>query len=107
MAAVNAYYARGHGDTPLTLRSEDDIDALIEQVRATSPASAPILIELHLADDPYTQGLGVGVATDRGVLRYSGREWPEGVYSRGPTRSPGEVVRYFYMDVETEFPPDA
>jgi hypothetical protein len=107
VAALDVYYARGHGDDPVTVATVDGVDALIDQVRAESPEGAPILMEVHISGDPYSQGLDVGVDGDRGVLRYSGREWPEGVYSTGTGPADGEPLRYFYMDVDTEFPANA
>ena len=107
MAALDVYYARGHGDDPVTVTTVDGIDALIDQVRAESPEGAPILMEVHISGDPYGQGLDVGVNGDRGVLRYSGREWPEGVYSTGAGPAGGKPLQYFYMDTDTEFPSNA
>jgi hypothetical protein len=107
VAALVAYYARGHGADPLTVATVDGVDELLARVRAESPERAPILMEVHIAGDPYTQGLDVGVNGDRGVLRYSGRDWPEGIYSRGRGTAEGEPLRYFYMDTETEFPANA
>lgn len=107
MAALDVYYARGHGDAPVTVATTDDVDALLDRVRAESPEHAPILMEVHISGDPYSQGLDVGVNGDRGVLRYSGRDWPEGVYSTGDGPAQGEPLRYFYMDTDTEFPPNS
>ncbi|GAA4005875.1 hypothetical protein GCM10022247_29450 [Allokutzneria multivorans] len=107
MAALDVYYAREHGDEPVTVGTVEEIDALIDHVRAESPAIAPILMEVHLSGDPYTQGLDVGVNGDVGVLRYSGREWFEGVYSTGAGPADGEPLQYFYMDTDTEFPPNS
>ncbi|MFB9905614.1 Imm1 family immunity protein [Allokutzneria oryzae] len=107
MAALDVYYARGHGDNPITVSTPDEVDALIDRVRAESPETAPILMEVHISGDPYTQGLDVGINGDRGVLRYSGRDWPEGVYSTGDGLAEGKPLAYFYMDTCTEFPPNA
>lgn len=107
MAALDVYYARGHGEHPVTVATADDVDALIDRVRAESPAHAPILMEVHIAGDPYGQGLDVGIGEDRGALRYSGRDWPEGVYSIGDGPADAEPSQYFYMDTDTEFPPNA
>jgi hypothetical protein len=105
VAALDVYYRRDHGAAPTTVSTSDEVTELIDRVRAESPESAPILMELHLSGDPYTQGLDVGINGDCGVLRYSGRDWPEGVYSAGSAgRKP---VAYFYMDTWTEFPANA
>jgi len=107
VAALDVYYARGHGDDPVTVTTPDEVDALVERVRGESPQHAPILMEVHLSDDPYAQGLDVGIKSDRGVLRYSGGDWPEGVYSTGDGLVGGEPLGYFYMDTYTEFPANA
>lgn len=104
MAALDVYYIRGHGDTPIVVSTADEVDALIDQVSAESPEQAPILMEVHMSGDPFTQGLDVGVNGINGVLRYSGRDWPEGVYSTGGTSAESEPLAYFYMDMWTEFP---
>ncbi|MFD2417651.1 Imm1 family immunity protein [Amycolatopsis pigmentata] len=107
MATLAVYYAQGHGDAPVTISTPDEVDALIDRVRRESPGHAPMLLEAHIAGDPYAQGLDVGVRGDRGVLRYSGRDWPEGVYSTGDGPSEGEPLVYYFMDNYTEFPPNA
>ncbi|HEX5404073.1 MAG TPA: Imm1 family immunity protein [Pseudonocardiaceae bacterium] len=107
MVALAAYYARGHGDDPVLVATADEVDQLIDRVRAESPERAPILIEVHIAGDPYAQGLDVGNNGKRGVLRYSGREWPDGVYSFGGDSADPAPLQYFYMDTDTEFPATA
>jgi hypothetical protein len=104
VVALAVYYARGHGEDPVTITTGDEVDALIDRVRAQSPAKAPILMEVHIAGDPYAQGLDVGINGDRGVLRYGGREWPEGVFSFGGDQADETPLLYFYMDADTEFP---
>lgn len=107
MVALAVYYARGHGEHPVTVTTADEVDALIDRVRAESPVAAPILMEIHIAGDPYAQGLDVGINGDRGVLRYSGHEWPEGVFSVGGDQTREAPLLYFYMDADTEFPATA
>jgi hypothetical protein len=107
VVALDVYYARGHGDKPVTVTTVDAVDVLIDSVRVESLEQAPILMEVHISGDPYSQGLDAGINGDRGVLRYSGRDWPEGVYSAGSGPAQGEPLQYFYMDTYTEFPPNA
>lgn len=107
MATLDVYYARGHGDAPVTIRTPGEVDALIERVRRESPEHAPMLLEVHVSGDSYAQGLDVGIRGDHGVLRYSGRDWPEGVYSTGDGPSEGEPLAYYFMDNYTEFPPNS
>ncbi|MEU6155155.1 Imm1 family immunity protein [Actinosynnema sp. NPDC047251] len=98
------YYLYEHGDIPVTLSTVDEVDALLDRVRVESPPAAPMLMDVHLSGDPYAQGLDVGVAVDRGVIRYSGREWPHGVVSTGDGSADGEPRSYFYMGHGREFP---
>ena len=107
MGAVSVYYADEHDDQPVTVTTPDEVDALIDRVRDESPEQAPILMQLYIADDVYAQELSAGIRGDRGVLRYSGRNWPEGVYSTGDGPIGPEPLAYFYMDNHTEFPPNA
>ncbi|MBB5960061.1 hypothetical protein FHS29_006683 [Saccharothrix tamanrassetensis] len=85
----------------------DEVDALVNRVLATSSEEAPVLMQLYVASDVHTQELSAGVVGDRGVLRYAGRDWFEGVCSLGEGRGGGEPLLYFYMDSDTEFPSNA
>lgn len=110
MGALEVYYLPEHADHALTVAGPDQVDALISTMSATSPPDAPILAELHLAGDPYTQGLEVGVRTDHGVIRYTGRQWRHGTTSTTQPPDPGPDTRpcaYFYMGHWREFPPNA
>jgi Immunity protein Imm1 len=107
VAALDIHYARGHEDNPVTVTTADAVDVLIDGIRAESPESAPILMEVHISGDPYNQGPDVGINGDHGVLRYSGRDWPEGIHSTGNGPTDGEPLRYFYMDTYTDFPSNA
>ncbi|MGQ0841012.1 Imm1 family immunity protein [Actinokineospora sp.] len=89
------------------MATQQDVDGLIDQMRTESPELAPILMQVVISGDPYTQGLDVGLKSDRGVLRYSGRDWFEGLYSTGELPITGTPLLYFYMDTDTEFPPNA
>lgn len=112
MGALEVYYLSEHADRPLTVATPDQVDDLISTMNAASPPGAPVLAEIHLAGDPYTQGLEVGVGADRGVLRYTGRQWRHGVTSTAETPDPGPGAEtrpcaYFYLGHWREFPLNA
>lgn len=105
MGSLDVYYLFEHDENPVVVTTADEVDALIDRVRSESPPEAPILMDVHLSGDPYAQGLDVGVSGDRGVVRYSGRDWPRGVF--GVTEEEccdGEERSYFYMGHCRGFP---
>lgn len=104
MGSLDAYYLHEHENAPITLTTPDDIDALIERVRAESPQAAPILMDVHLSGDPFSQGLDIGVRSNCGIVRYSGDKWPRGVISIGEQSELEEEVAYFYMGNWRGFP---
>ena len=105
MGSLDAYYLFEHDDNPVVVTTDDEVDALIDRVRSESPPNAPILMDVHLSGDPYEQGLDVGVSGNRGVVRYSGRDWPLGVCSSNEEESSdGEDRSYFYMGHWRGFP---
>lgn len=104
MGSLDVYYLAEHGAKPIVLASSEDVDSLIDQVSAGSPPGAPIMMDVHLSGDPYAQGLDVGVASDRGMVRYAGGDWPLGVISAGTGDAPDVEVAYFYMGNWRGFP---
>jgi immunity protein Imm1 of predicted polymorphic toxin system len=104
VGSLAVYYLFEHDESPVVAARAADVDALIDRVRSESPKEAPILMDVHLSGDPCAQGLDVGVSGDRGVVRYSGREWPRGVVSTGDETSDGEERSYFYMGHWRGFP---
>ncbi|MEV5754954.1 Imm1 family immunity protein [Actinoallomurus sp. NPDC052308] len=110
MTSLDIWY-RGQNE-PVTAASADDVDALIERIRTGLPTGRRIIMDVHLTGDPWSQGLDVGIradpAGDVGVLRYSGREWRDGVYStsqHGPSPAVGDEGKLWYDD--SPFPADA
>lgn len=105
MGSPDVYYLFEHDESPIVVTTAEEVDALITRVRADSPPQAPILMDVHLSGDPYAQGLDVGISDDRGVVRYSGRDWPHGVVSTNDREpSDGEEQSYFYMGHWRGFP---
>nr|WP_054049083.1 Imm1 family immunity protein [Alloactinosynnema sp. L-07] len=98
------YYSRSHSSAPIRVQTEDEVDALVDQVREESPAAAPVLMQCYISDDIHSQELSVGVVDTRGVIRYAGEDASDGVYSTGVGSSDGEPLAYFYMDTWTGFP---
>ncbi|MCP2260675.1 Immunity protein Imm1 [Streptoalloteichus tenebrarius] len=107
MGSLDVYYLFEHDESPVVVATAEDVDALIDRVRSESPREAPILMDVHLSGDPYTQGLDVGVSDGRGVVRYAGRDWPRGVVSVNEQSSGDEEVAYFYMGHWRGFPANA
>jgi hypothetical protein len=103
LGSLNAYFARDHASEPVTLSSSADVASFVQRLRAESVEAGPLLAQLYVSDDVHAQELSAGVDGDHGVLRYAGREWFEGVYSVGD----GEALTYYYMDNDTEFPPNS
>ncbi len=107
MGSLDVFYLHEHEDAPITVATAAEVDSLIERVRAESPRTAPILMDIHLSGDPFTQGLDVGVRDDSGIVRYSGGKWPRGVISVGSDVSRTAEVAYFYMGNWRGFPPNS
>ncbi|MEU4802781.1 Imm1 family immunity protein [Actinosynnema sp. NPDC023587] len=99
------YYLFEHDENPIVLTTAEEVDALIDRVRSDSPPQAPILMDVHLSEDPYAQGLDIGVSGGHGVVRYSGRNWPRGVVSVNDGEpADGKERSYFYMGHWRGFP---
>jgi hypothetical protein len=96
VGSLDVYYLPEQ-DSPIVVSTMEEVDALIDRVRAESPSAAPILMDVHLSGNPAPQGLDVGISTDCGVIRYSGRDWPRGVMSTGEKRTDQTERPYFYM----------
>ncbi|MCR3752991.1 Imm1 family immunity protein [Lentzea californiensis] len=88
------------------VRTSAEFAALLEKARAVD---YPILLEVLDAASPYRVIFNVGLRDGLGVLRYAGGEHPGGVYSRNPHHVPdqAEVVLYYYMNSDHEFPASA
>ncbi|GLZ40869.1 Imm1 family immunity protein [Actinokineospora sp. NBRC 105648] len=98
MTAIEAWYL---GNGPDSLRSVEDVIALVGKVRADSLASgAPLLMSWYLDDDDDTPEFGVGVNGAVGIVSYTGRQWPGLWVSRGGDQADTEVMSYDYMGNE-------
>ena len=88
------------------VRTVEELEALLERARG---AGYPILLEVLDAASPNQVIFNVGLDGDLGVLRYAGGEHRRGVYSRNLEAEPSqaEVVLYYYMNSDTEFPVSA
>jgi hypothetical protein len=42
VGALDVYYLHEHGDDPIVVSTEADVDALIDRVRRESPVTAPM-----------------------------------------------------------------
>ncbi len=93
-------------DDATLVRTAAEFEALLERARGVD---YPILLEVLDAASPNRVILNVGLSGDLGVLRYAGGDHRRGVYSRNPESDPSqaEVVLYYYMNSDREFPASA
>jgi hypothetical protein len=106
---VKAYFRKGHGDNPVLVSTDEDMDALIDQLLA-EPFSNSIAA-IYSLDRPLNAAgvpdhelyLAVNAKAGVGGLRYTGEHtW----FSQGTPSSRDEVF-YNYMGNDTDFPPDS
>lgn len=83
-----------------------ELEALLETTRGVD---YPILLEILDAASPYRVILNAGLNGELGVLRYAGGEHRRGLYSRNPESeaAQADVVLYYYMNSDSEFPASA
>lgn len=88
------------------VRTAVELEALLGAARGVD---YPILLEILDATSPYKVILNVGLNGELGVLRYAGGEHHRGLYSRNPESeaSHADVVLYYYMNSDSEFPASA
>jgi len=93
-------------DEATLVRTSVELEALLEKARGVD---YPILLEVLDAASPNRVILNVGLDGDLGVLRYAGGDHRRGVYSINPDSAPSqaEVVLYYYMNIDREFPASA
>ncbi|MDX8035784.1 Imm1 family immunity protein [Lentzea sp. BCCO 10_0856] len=93
-------------DEPTLVRTSAELEALLLRVRGVD---YPILLEVLDAASPNRVILNVGLNGDLGVLRYAGGNHRRGLYSRNRETGPlqAEIVLYYYMNSDNEFPASA
>lgn len=93
-------------DEATLVRTSAELEALLERTRRVD---YPILLEVLDAASPNRVVLNVGLHGDLGVLRYAGGDHRRGAYSRNPQSEPSQadVVLYYYMNSDREFPASA
>ncbi|GLZ28264.1 hypothetical protein Lesp02_04540 [Lentzea sp. NBRC 105346] len=104
MVALEAWFDRD-ADDPAIVRTAEELDTLLDTVAAWP---RPSTVQLLIADDLGRAVLDVGLdgTHGRGVLYYSGPEWPDACASQGTdTATPSPI--YYYMGSDTEYPPTA
>lgn len=105
MGAVEVFYRYEHGNNPVLVDTPEEVDAVIEAMRAESTEAAPMLLQAYA--DPDAGELAVGIVGDRGVIRYAGEESPLGAYSTGDGECAHFDLAYYYMGNWTGFPSNA
>ncbi|MGW6931309.1 Imm1 family immunity protein [Lentzea sp. NPDC054927] len=93
-------------DEATLIRTSAELEALLERARGVD---YPILLEVLDAASPNWVILNVGLNGDLGVLRYAGGDHRRGLYSRNRETgtSQAEIVLYYYMNSDSEFPASA
>jgi hypothetical protein len=107
---IQAYYRAEHGETPVIIRTADDVDALIDALLAESFSNS--MAKLYVRERPSLIGdipdheFGVAVDAEDGVggLWYLGdkKTW----HSLGE-RGKRDEVFYCYVDNDRPFPVDS
>ena len=106
---VEAYFRKGHGDHPVLVGTDEEMDALVDQLLAEPFANS--IAALYSLDRPlnpagvpdHELSLAVNAKAGVGGLRYQG----DGVwFSHGAPSSRDEVF-YLYMGNDTDFPHDS
>ncbi|MGZ3141100.1 Imm1 family immunity protein [Lentzea chajnantorensis] len=104
MVALEIWYDVD-ADDPTLIRTPEELDAVLDAVAAWP---FPGQLQLLIADDPGQVVLDVGIdgTNQRGVLFYSGPDFPDAYASRGSDIAE-QVPVYYYMGSDTEFPATA
>lgn len=105
--ALNVFYEEEHTDNPVTVTTPDEVGTLLATVGEKYPEGTAVLLTAVVSDDPWGQELSVGIDGNKGVLRYSGGDHFDGVYSKSAIPSNAEPVTYYYVTADTEFPPNS
>jgi hypothetical protein len=108
--SAEAYYEHGHGEAPVIVRTDADVDALVDALLAQPPSNS--VATLYIIERPHnTAGfpdheLGIGVYAVGGV----GGVWyynPGGNWYTLGAHSDRDEVYYFYMGNDRSFPIDS
>lgn len=106
---VEAYFRHGHGEHPVLVSTDDEMDALVDQLLAEPFENS--IAACYSLDRPFNAAgvpdhelyLAVNAKAGVGSLSYTGeRVW----YSQG-TPSNRDEVFYCYMGNDTDFPHDS
>ncbi|MBT8226775.1 MAG: hypothetical protein HKP61_17115 [Dactylosporangium sp.] len=108
--SVEAYFDQDHGEHPIVVRRDEDMDALIDALLAQPFSNS--MATLYVAERPLNAAgvpdheFAIGVDAEDGVgsLWYMGAGG--GWYSQG-ARSQRDEVYYCYMGNDRDFPADS
>ncbi|MFF1818294.1 Imm1 family immunity protein [Kribbella sp. NPDC058245] len=106
MATIEAYYRHEHGDKPVRIQTDEDLDALVDALLAepyeNSVAALYVEGRLNAAGVPDHELLVAVNHEDRvGGLRFMG---DGGTYFSAGEPSRHDEVIYYYMGNDREFP---
>ena len=102
MATLKAIYDRETGLNPIAVRTQDDLEALIDRVRSYSTGyPCPAIVELTIEDDPWGRArIYAGIGDDRGFVQ---ELWNPPRATLGDPDAAGVVV-YDLQAHDTEIP---
>ncbi|AXX28683.1 hypothetical protein KCV87_13640 [Actinosynnema pretiosum subsp. pretiosum] len=91
MVTLQAIFDRATAERPFLIRTQSDLDELVERVRAASADHpCPSIVEITNADDPYRSPvLNAGIGADRGFVH---ENWRPERATRGAPGATGSVA---------------
>ena len=106
MVALEVWYDIKHDDATI-VRTPAELDAVLDEVASWKENYN--IIELLIADDPVRAILDVGIDVEagRGTLYYAGEGYDDGCFTRGGSKSDKDLLLYYYMGSDREFPRDS
>jgi immunity protein Imm1 of predicted polymorphic toxin system len=106
MVALKLYWLHEHGDNPVIVETPAELRGALNLLHRLSLDGRVIAQAMPSGGKP-TAFLDIGLHGEWGALHYSGRDYREGCFSKGDTYADAPELLYYYMNSDTEYPPDA